>query len=337
MKVQDIASLLGGKVEGDGDAVIRGVNALATAGEGDLSFYSDRRYRAEVEKTRASALLVAEKTDLFKGAQIVVRNPAFAFAKAAALFAPPLPRFPGVSPQAFVGEDASLGHGVSVYPFVYLGKKSSVGDGTILYPGVFVGDGVRIGRGCVLYPGVVIMHGCILGDNVIVHAGSVIGSDGFGFVRDGGPSLKVPQLGIVQIDDDVEIGANNCIDRAALGRTWIKRGVKTDNLVQIAHNVVIGEDSIIVALTGIAGSSTIGRQVIIAGQVGVGDHLEIGDRVTIGPKAGIAKSISPGEVVLGAPAMPYLNYMRCNALFARLPELFDRLRSLEQRLDKEDR
>jgi UDP-3-O-[3-hydroxymyristoyl] glucosamine N-acyltransferase len=337
MKVQEIASLLEGEVAGEGGAVIKGVNALATADEGDLSFYSDPRYRGELEKTKASALLVAEKTGLFKGAQIIVRNPAFAFAKVAALFAPPLPRFPGISHQAFLDEDAALGKDVSVYPFVYVGKGSSVGDGSILYPGVFVGEGVRIGKGCILHPNVVVMHGCILGNNVIVHAGSVIGSDGFGFVRDGGPSVKVPQLGIVQIDDDVEIGANNCIDRAALGRTWIKRGVKTDNLVQIAHNVVVGEDSIIVALSGIAGSSVIGRQVIIAGQVGVGDHLEIGDRVTIGPKAGVAKSISSGEVVLGAPAMPYLNYMRCNALFARLPELFDRLRRLEHSIAEKKR
>lgn len=332
LSLDEIAGVVQGKLTGDPVLVIKGVNSLEAAGQGELSFYADHRYRDHLEKTKASAILAGEYVKTFNGPQIIVANPALAYAKVAALLAPPVPRFAGVSSQAFLSDDCELGKDVSIFPFVYVGKRSVIGEGSALYPGVFIGDGVRIGRKTTLYPGVTVLHGCIIGDNVIINAGTVIGSDGFGFVKEGDVSVKVPQLGIVQIDDDVEIGANNCIDRAAIGKTWIKRGVKTDNLVQIAHNVVIGEDSIVVALTGISGSVKVGNRVLIAGQVGVGDHLEIGDGAVIGPRAGIAKSIASGEVVLGAPAMPYRNFMRCIGLFGRLPELVDRIRRLEKTL-----
>ena len=209
-----------------------------------------------------------------------------------------------------------------------------IGDHTTLYPGVFVGDRVRVGSGTVIYPNVSILHDCVIGNEVIIHAGSVIGSDGFGFVRHGNINVKIPQIGYVQIYDQVEIGANNTIDRAALGRTWIKRGVKTDNLVQVAHNVVIGEDTVIVALTGISGSVNIGREVIIGGQVGINDHITIGDRVMIGSQSGVAKSISPGQVVSGTPSMPHRLWLRTTRVILRLPEMYDRLRRLEKKVEE---
>ena len=203
-----------------------------------------------------------------------------------------------------------------------------------LFAGVFIGNRVKIGKRTVVYPNVTILEDCLIGKDVIIHAGTVIGSDGFGFVRDGTNAVKIPQIGIVQIDDNVEIGANNCIDRSALGRTWIKSGVKTDNLVQVAHNVVIGEGTLIVAQAGISGSVSVGRQVIIGGQVGISDHVDIGDRVMIGSQSGIAKSISSGEVVSGTPGMPHRLWLKTSGLIARLPRFNERLRRLEKKAEE---
>jgi UDP-3-O-[3-hydroxymyristoyl] glucosamine N-acyltransferase len=236
--------------------------------------------------------------------------------------------------MAFVHKSARIGEDVSIYPFVYVGEEAVIGNHTTLYAGVFVGDRVRIGNGTVIHPNVSILHDCVIGDEVIIHAGSVIGSDGFGFVRDGQINVKIPQMGYVQIDDQVELGANNTIDRAALGKTWIKRGVKTDNLVQIAHNVVIGEDTVIVAMTGISGSVNIGREVVIGGQVGINDHITIGDRAMIGSQSGVVKSVSPGQVVSGSPSMPHRLWLRTARVIPRLPEMYDRLRRLEKKVEE---
>ncbi|MBW1923023.1 MAG: UDP-3-O-(3-hydroxymyristoyl)glucosamine N-acyltransferase [Deltaproteobacteria bacterium] len=329
----EIARHLGGTLVGDEGLEVQGVNALDLAGPEEISFYSDPRYRRALEKTRAGALITAERLDDFRGAQIVVDNPGLAYTLAAGLFAPAVPRFPGVSHDAFVHESATLGEGVSIYPRAYVGAGAEIGDEVILFPGVFVGDRVRIGAGSVLYPNVTVLGGCLLGRNVILHAGTVVGADGFGFVRDGARSVKVPQLGIVQIDDDCEIGANSCIDRAAFGKTWIRRGVKTDNLVQVGHNVVIGEDTIIVAQAGISGSVKVGREAIIGGQVGIRDHVEIGDRVMIASQSGVAKSIPEGRIVSGSPTMPHRVWLKTTGLIPRLPRLFDRLRTLEKRVE----
>jgi UDP-3-O-[3-hydroxymyristoyl] glucosamine N-acyltransferase len=304
------------------------------ASPGEISFFADPRYQESLKETKASALLVAAFTDLYAGPQVVVPNPTLAYAKVATLFAPPLPRFSGRSEKAFIHKSARIGKDVSMYPFVYVGEEAWIGDHTTLYAGVFVGDRVRIGNGTVIHPNVSILHDCVIGNEVIIHAGSVIGSDGFGFVRDGQMNVKIPQMGYVQIDDQVEIGANNTVDRAALGKTWIKRGVKTDNLVQIAHNVVIGEDTVIVAQTGISGSVNIGREVVIAGQVGIIDHISIGDRVMIGPQSGVAKFISPGQVVSGSPTMPHRLWLRTTRVIPRLPEMYDRLRRLEKKVEE---
>ena len=332
--LKEIATVVEGEVIGDEQLIITGINSLEKASQGEISFFGDPRYHESLKETRASALLVHAFTDLYAGPQVVVPNPALAYARVARLFAPPLPRFSGISEKAFIHKSASIGQDVSIYPFVHVGEEAVIGDHTTLYPGVFVGDRVRIGNSTVIHPSVSILHNCIIGNEVIIHAGSVIGSDGFGFVRDGHINVKIPQIGYVQIDDQVEIGANNTIDRAALGKTWIKRGVKTDNLVQIAHNVVIGEDTIIVAMTGISGSVSIGREVVIGGQVGISDHIKIGDRVMIGSQSGVAKSVSPGQVVSGTPSMPHRLWLRTTRVIPRLPEMYDRLRRLEKKVEE---
>jgi UDP-3-O-[3-hydroxymyristoyl] glucosamine N-acyltransferase len=329
-----IGGLVGGEVVGDGGMPITGINSLRDASPGEISFYADPRYRDSLKVTRASAVLVARKTDLYRGAQILVQNPALSYARVAALFAPALPRHPGISPQAVIHESSSVGEDASIYPLVYVGRDAVIGKGVTLFPGVYVGDRVKIGDRTTLYPNVAVLADCIVGSDVILHAGTVVGSDGFGFVQDRGTNVKIPQLGVVQIDDHVEIGANNTIDRAALGRTWIQSGVKTDNLVQIAHNVVIGEHSIVVAQAAIAGSARLGHHVIIGGQVAINDHVEIGDRVMIGSQSGVAKSIPAGEVVSGTPTMPHRLWLRTRGLITRLPELLDRLKGLEKRMEE---
>jgi len=334
LSLKHIARQVGGDVIGDDGAIITGVNALDAANTGDISFFADKRYKEDLKKTAASALIVSEKNDLFKGPQLIVSNAALAFAAVTGIFGPSLPRYPGISEQAIVHESSRIGQDVSIYPTVYVGKDAEIGDETVLFPGVFIGDRVRIGKGTILYPNVSILQDCIIGNNVTIHAGAVIGADGFGYVKDGSKSAKVPQVGIVQIDDDVEIGANTCIDRAALGRTWLQRGVKIDNMVQVAHNVVIGEDSIVIAQTGFSGSVTVGREVIIAGQVGLADHIDIGDGAIIGSQSGIAKSVKPGDVLFGSPAMPHRLWLRISGLIKKLPQFNDRLRTLEKKIEK---
>ncbi len=330
--LRKIAEYVGGELFGDGGAIIEGVNSLEGAGPKEISFCAGRRYQEALRNCRARAVLVDEKSDLFAGAQIIVSNAELAYARVAWLFAPPVCRYPGISKDAVIHESCRLGEGVSVYPMVYVGEGADIGEGTVLFPGVCIGENVTMGKRCLIYPNVSILRGCIIGDDVIIHPGTVIGGDGFGFVRDGAASVKIPQMGIVQIDDQVEIGANNCIDRATFGKTWIKKGVKTDNLVQIAHNVVIGENSIVVSQAGISGSCTVGKGVLIGGQAGISDHVNIGDGVMIGSQSGIPKSIPAGQVVSGSPMLPHRMWLRSTSLTGRLPELNDRLRALEKKM-----
>jgi UDP-3-O-[3-hydroxymyristoyl] glucosamine N-acyltransferase len=330
--LKEIAERVSGEVLGNDETRITGINSLEQAAEGEISFFASSRYREQAAKTKASAILAPSRLETFSGPQVIVPNPSLAYAKVAALFAPPAAKHPGISDKAHIGKDALLGNHVSVYPFVHVGERAQIGDEVILFPGVFVGDRVRVGDRTVLFPNVTVMQDCIIGCNVVIHAGCVIGADGFGFVREGSSNIKIPQLGIVQIDDHVEIGANCCIDRAALGKTWIRAGVKTDNLVQIAHNVLIGEDTVIVAQAAIGGSVQVGKQVVIGGQAAIGDHLQISDRAMIGSQAGVPKSISQGQVVSGSPAMPHRLWLKTSSLITRLPEFFARLRALEKKL-----
>ncbi len=333
LSVEKIARMINGKIIGDPALTIKGVNSLDAAGEGEVAFFADKRLREGLKHTAASAVIVKEPTDLYKGTQVVAADPQLAFARVTEVFAPPTPRFPGISVQAFVHEGSRVGKDVSIYPHVYVGDGAVIGDETVLFPGAYVGERVVVGKRCVISSNVTIRSDCIVGNDVILHAGVVIGSDGFGYVRDGAASVKVPQIGIVQIDDQVEIGANACVDRAALGKTWIRQGVKIDNLVQIAHNVVIGEHSVVVAQTGFSGSVHVGKNVVIAGQVGVADHLDIGDGAVIGAKSGIAKTVSPGEVLFGTPAMPHRLWLKTSGLVKKLPEFSETLRKLEKRIE----
>ena len=332
LSLKKIANLVGGNVIGNDSFIIEGINSLDAAAQGEISFFADRKYKESLRKTKASAIIVSEENLLFKGPQVVVSNPVLAYAKVASIFAPPVPRYPGISEQAVLHDSTRIGKNVSIYPLVYVGEEALIGDNVIMFPGVFIGDRVKIGNGTIIYPNVTILHDCQIGKNVIINAGTVIGSDGFGFVRDGAVSVKIPQIGMVQIDDDVEIGANSCIDRAASGKTWVKRGVKTDNFVHVAHNVIIGEDTIVVAQVAISGSVHIGRQVIIGGQVAISDHVEIGDRVMIGSQSGVPKSIPSGEVVSGTPAMPHRLWLKTSGIIRRLPQFSEHLRDLEKRV-----
>ncbi len=332
LTLEKIAGLINGTVVGNGGCIISGMNSLENAKEGDLAFFYDARYREQAISTKASALIVSEKLEGYRGDQVLVANPKLSYARLAAMFAPRAPRYEGVSKDACIDETAVIGSGASIYPFAFVGKNAVVGDNSILFPGVFIGNNAKVGSNSVLHSNVVIYENCIIGANVIIHAGCVIGSDGFGYVQSDEGNVKVPQLGNVIIDDDVEIGANSTIDRAANGTTHIKRGVKIDNLVQVAHNVVIGEHSIVVALSGISGSVNVGKNVIIGGQVGIKDHISIGDRAIVGSAAGVHKSIAEGEAVLGNPEMPPRLWMETRALIRRLPELNKKVKELEKRL-----
>lgn len=332
--LREIADIIGGEVLGEDRISISGINSIDRASRGEISFFFDGRYEKYVGETKASALLVSHPIKTYPGSQVLVTDPKLAYARVAGIFAPPVPRFPGISHEAVIHDTSSLGRDTSIYPMVYIGKDSVIGDNVILFPGVFIGDRVKIGDRTVVYPNVTILQDCVVGSDVIIHAGCVIGSDGFGFVRDGVKNIKIPQLGNVRIDDHVEIGANTTIDRAAIGNTRIRSGVKTDNLIQIAHNVEIGEDTVIVALTGISGSVRIGREVIIGGQVGIGDHLEIGDKVMIGSKSGVYKSLRRGDVVSGNPTMAHRIWLKTTGLINRLPRMYEHLRDLEKRVRK---
>jgi UDP-3-O-[3-hydroxymyristoyl] glucosamine N-acyltransferase len=330
--LSELAQLVGGEVIGDGGVKIVGVAPIEEARKGEITFIAHPRYLPKLSQTEASAVIVSPKVGEAEKPLLRVANPYLAFAKILGIYAhrPHEPR--GVDQGAWVSPTVKLGEGVSVYPFVYIGDHAEIGDRVILFPGVFVGDKTILGDDTLIYPNVSIYEGCRIGKRVILHSGVVIGSDGFGFARDGKRSVKIPQVGIVEIGDDVEIGANTTVDRAAMGKTVIKRGVKIDNLVQVAHSVTIGEDSIIVAQVGIAGSTKIGSNVILAGQVGVADHTEIGDNVMVGPQSGVTKDIPPNQVVTGTPHLPHKQWLRVATTVPKLPEMWRRIDRLEAKM-----
>jgi UDP-3-O-[3-hydroxymyristoyl] glucosamine N-acyltransferase len=332
--LEELARLVGGEVRGVCEELIVGITGIQEAQRGQITFLVNpkSKYGKDLEVTQASAVIVGPQVPATDKALIITQNPYLAYARIAQFFAPPANHPPGISPLASIGQDCRIGAHVSIYPFVYLGNQVEIEEDVILFPGVFVGDSVRIGKGSLIYPNVSILSGTIIGQRVIIHSGTVIGSDGFGFAQEGMTHVKIPQLGIVQIDDDCEIGANNTIDRAALGKTWIKAGVKTDNLVQVAHNVVVGEHSLLIAQVGVSGSTTLGKGVILAGQVGVVGHVTIGDRVMVGAQSGVAQSIPAGQIVSGSPTMPHQIFLRTRTLLQRLPEMAKQMRALEDRV-----
>ena len=332
--LSEIASYLQASVVGDGAVEIRDIKGLDEAGEGDLTFLANPKYRKKIATTAASAILVSAPVEGTGKNFIVVKDPYAALARLLALFYPEERDFQGVSPAAFIGPGAAVADGATVYPGAYVGAGARIGRGTVLYPGVYVGHGASVGEDCILYPNVTVYRRCLVGSRVILHAGVVVGSDGFGFANPGIENRKVPQVGIVQIDDDVEIQANTTIDRGTLGKTWIQRGVKIDNLVQIAHNVVIGENSIVVAQVGISGSTRLGKRVIIGGQAGLVGHIHVGDNVMIAARAGINKDIPPSRIMSGAPAIPHAEWLRLNAHILRLPEMHKTVQELRKKIEE---
>jgi len=332
----EIAARVRGTVEGDPSVELRGVAGLAEAGEGDLSFLANARYARLLGDTKASAVVVG--TD-WKGAApcalIRVRSADAAFAEAAAMIVPPDPGpEPGIHRSAVVAPDAALGRDVTIGPQCVVGPGASIGDGTVLAALCFVGARAVIGRDCLLHPLASVRERCRLGDRVILHNGAVIGSDGFGYIREPSGWRKIPQVGIVEVGDDVEIGANTTVDRARFGKTVIGRGVKLDNLVQVAHNVRIGDHTAMAAQVGISGSSSLGANVQVGGQAGMAGHIHVGEGCVLAAKAGVTKDIPPGSFVSGFPAVPHRDDMRNQAMIARLPELRGRVERLERRMEE---
>jgi UDP-3-O-[3-hydroxymyristoyl] glucosamine N-acyltransferase len=326
----EIADRVGGTVRGDAARKVAGIRPLTEAGPEDLSFVAHPKYRRAAAASRAAGLLASDRESLPGHNLILVANPYAALAGVIGLFFPPSDRQTGISPRAEIGEGVRLGENVAIGPFAVVGRGSTVADGAWLMPGAVVGEEVTVGSGCVLHPGVVVYARSILGARVVIHAGTVVGSDGFGYAEEGGSRTKIPQVGNVVIEDDVEIGACAAIDRATFGSTVIGRGSKIDNLVQVAHNVVIGENCVLVAQSGIAGSARIGRGVILAGQAGVAGHLSLGDGSIVGAKSAALQDLPEKSFVLGIPATDHREWKRGQAALRRLPDLLRRVARLER-------
>jgi UDP-3-O-[3-hydroxymyristoyl] glucosamine N-acyltransferase len=322
-----------GRIVGDPQKTVSGAAPFDAATDRDVTFADSPRILKKIDSTNAAAVIVPEDFSKdCKASLILCKSPRFAFAKVINVLSPPKLPPPGISPKAHIGRNFSVGRDAHIAPCVVIEDNVKIGDRAVILGQVYIGEGAVIGDDASIYPNVTIMNGCVIGNRVVIHSGAVIGSDGYGFTPDGRRHFKIPQKGIVQIDDDVEIGANNAIDRATFGKTWIKQGVKTDNLVHIAHNVVVDENTLIVAQVGIAGSATIGKNVILAGQAGITGHLSIGDRAVIGPQAGIIRSVEAGEVVSGSPQMPHKTWLRVHNILLGLPELKNKITEIEKRL-----
>ncbi|MBN1663372.1 MAG: UDP-3-O-(3-hydroxymyristoyl)glucosamine N-acyltransferase [Deltaproteobacteria bacterium] len=331
--LKEIAAYLNAELLGDETVAITDIKGIEEAGPGDITFISNPKYRKQLETTAASAVLAPPGIVNPRINLLILPDPYSAVAKLLALFYPEEAHPGHISEKALIEEGAVVSSHAHIDPGVYISCGARIERGAVLYPGVFVGAGAVIGEDSVLYPNVSIYRRCIIGKRVILHAGVVIGADGFGFTRPGVENLKFPQIGIVQIDDDVEVGANSTIDRGALNKTWIQRGVKIDNLVQVGHNVVIGEDTVIAAQVGIAGSTKIGRGVIIGGQAGFAGHITIGDHVMVAGQSGVHEDVPPNQVVSGTPHLPHREWLRAASCFPRLPEMRKNVGSLTKRLE----
>lgn len=336
MTLREINELVKGELEGSPSIVIKGVSGIKEAREGDITFLANPKYESLVDSSGASAVITSrEMCKRVSKPLIRVENPSLAFAEVISFMFPDNKKLPrGIHPTAVVGEGVRLGGGVALGPHVVVEDGVEIKDNTVICAGVFIGHGSRIGSNSLIYPNVTIRERAIIGNRVIIHAGSVLGSDGFGFEQVNGVHHKIPQVGIVVVEDDVEIGSCVTIDRARFGRTLIGRGTKIDNLVQIAHNVLIGENSIIVAQAGISGSSVIGKKVILAGQSGIVGHIEIGDNVIVGAQAGVTKSVPPNIFVVGSPAKPHNVSKKIFAGWAKLPDLIREVAQLREEVDR---
>ena len=330
--VDELAAAVGGKVAGNGAAVIRGVNGIKEAGPDDVTFVANPKYWAALKATRAGAVVVAPETEAAGLTLIKTPNPYAAFASVIVMFAPPAETPEGISGLAYIHEKAKIGKGVALGPFVTVQEDAAIGDRTTLGAGTYVGRGAVVGADCLIYPNVTIRERVTLGDRCVVHSGTVIGSDGFGFATEAKVHHKIPQIGVVVIEDDVEIGANCAIDRATMGETRIGRGCKLDNLIQIAHNVKIGEGTLIAAQTGIAGSTVLGKYCVLGGQVGIVPHIEIGEGAILAAQSGVTKSLRDGETVFGRPARPLKDVKKREGRIGLLEKYFKRVKELEKEM-----
>lgn len=339
LTVTELAALVGGEALGDASAVVEGVAELASAGPTDVAFLENPKYAEQAAASGAACLLLppqAKEAPAKARSRVICAEPRAAFAVLVKMIdaakRAKIPR--GVSPKASVHPQAKLGADVSIGDFAVVEKGAVIGDNAVLMAQTYVGEDAKIGKDVLLYPRVVVRDECELGDRVIVHPGAVIGGDGFGFLTDKktGRHSKIPQIGNVVVQEDCEIGSNVTIDRAAVGTTLIEAGTQIDNLVQIAHNVRIGRDSVVVSQTGIAGSTTVGRNVILAGQAGIAGHVKIGDGAVITAQTGIMSDVPPKAVMFGSPGRPHREAFKLQALYGRLPELVDRLKEIEKKL-----
>ena len=332
--LKEIAQLIGGEVIGDGNVVITGISGIREAEEGDLTFLANHRYANLMDTTKAAAIITSRDTTAAPKPIIRTDNPSMAFATVISILMPSDQKYPsGIHPTAVIGKNVKLGQDVALQPYVVIDDDVVIGDRTVVYAGTYIGYRARIGCDCLIYSNVAIREKVEIGNRVIVHSGTVIGSDGFGFATVDGEHHKIPQIGTVLIEDDVEIGANVTIDRARFGKTTIGKGTKIDNLVQIAHNVIVGENSIIIAQAGISGSTVIGKNVTIAGQAGLVGHITIGDNAVLAAQAGVTKPVPANTCVSGYPARQHDEAKRLNAFISRLPQIVDKLKKLEEKIN----
>jgi UDP-3-O-[3-hydroxymyristoyl] glucosamine N-acyltransferase len=336
---QQVAVFLKGKIEGDENVKVNDVSKIEEGRPGTLAFLANPKYQKYIYDTEASIVLINEDLELereVKTTLIRVKDAYEAFASLLDLYEQSRPKKTGISDHASISATSRIGKELYIGDFAVIEDHAEVGDFTLLHPQVFIGENVRIGKNCILYPGVKVLRDCVIGDNCVIHSGTVIGSDGFGFALEEGSHSrrKVPQIGNVIIGNDVEIGSNVSIDRATMGSTRIGNGVKMDNLIQIAHNVEIGDHTVIISQAGVAGSTKVGKNVIITAQAGLVGHLKIGDGVIIGAQSGVTRDLKEKEMVLGSPAYDIREYRRALAVFKKLPDMYLQLGRLEKELDE---
>jgi len=333
--LKEIARLIDGEVVGDGDIVITGISGIREAEEGDLSFLANPRYAPLMDTTKAAAVITSREINTAPKPIIRTDNPSLAFSRIISILLPNNQQYPsGIHPAAAIGKNVKLGRDIAVQAYAVIDDGAVIGDRTIIYAGSYIGYNVKVGCDCLIYPNVVLRENVVVGDRVIVHSGTCVGSDGFGFATVNGEHHKIPQIGTVVVEDDVEIGANVTIDRARFGKTVIGKGTKIDNLVQIAHNVVIGENSIIIAQAGISGSTVIGKNVTIAGQAGLVGHITVGDNAILAAQAGVTKPVPANICVSGYPAKPHDEAKRLNAFVSRLPQMAEEIKKLREKINQ---
>lgn len=336
---KQIAQFIGGKIEGDENAKVHTFAKIEEGEPGAISFLANGKYAHYLNDTRSSIVLIDEAITLehpVKATLIRVKNARDCVAKLLQMYEAAKPQKKGIDKLAFISPKATIGKDVYIGAFAYIGDGAHVADGCQVYPHAVVGDNVKLGEKCIVYPNVTIYHDCKIGNHVILHAGSVIGADGFGFApnMETGQYDKIPQIGIVTIEDDVEIGANTCIDRSTMGSTYIRKGVKLDNLVQIAHNTDIGQNTVMSAQVGIAGSTKVGQWCMFGGQVGIAGHIDIGDKVFLGAQSGVPGSLKSNQKLIGTPPMEQIPYFKSQAIFRRLPEIYKQLNALQKEVEE---